>query len=418
MDNLAKQTKFHYGWVILVLVCIMPFVAFWAGVPIGLYTLPVSEDLGVTRGVYSYGGSWQNIVSMILATQFARINNKLDQRRTVILGGCCYSLGMLLFSFATNMIWVYIARSFIAAGYAFACYTCMALLINNWFAKKTGTFLGIAHMFGNVGSIIMSTVFATWIENAGWRNSMRFTAIGYAIPIILYILFLRSKPSDMGLKPLFFDENASVDTRTLQGEDFATGKKSGKFFGMLFLIFLVGLTTAPIITFTLAPHMADRGMTLAQQGLATSLVLVGTGMFQVPAGIVADKYGSRWVFIFIMALDVLGVVGLFMINASAPWIAYVTAILLGSGMVTMTSVQPIMATELFGLKNLKQFQSYNIFAQAAGAVLGPILLNGLYDALGSYSLIHTIYAFIFVFMAVLAVLITRKKNIFVFTNED
>ena len=233
MDNLAKQTKFHYGWVILVLVCIMPFVAFWAGVPIGLYTLPVSEELGVTRGVYSYGGSWQNIVSMILATQFARINNKLDQRRTVILGGCCYSLGMLLFSFATNMIWVYIARSFIAAGYAFACYTCMALLINNWFAKKTGTFLGIAHMFGNVGSIIMSTVFATWIENAGWRNSMRFTAIGYAIPIILYILFLRSKPSDMGLKPLFFDENASVDTRTLQGENFATGKKSGKFFGML-----------------------------------------------------------------------------------------------------------------------------------------------------------------------------------------
>lgn len=413
-----KTAKFHYGWIILGIVCLMPFVAFWAGVPIGLYTLPISETIGVTRGVYSYGGSWQNLVTMILATQFARVSSKLDIRRTVILGGTCFVIGYIIFSFVNNMAGIFVARVFIACGFAFACYTSMALLINNWFTTKMGTYLGIAHMWGNVGSITMSTVFATWIANNGWRNSMRFTAIGYAVALLIYIIFLRSRPSEMGLQPIGFSTEQKIDKRTLQGEDFATGRKSGKFYLMLLLIFLVGLTTAPIITFTLAPHMSDRGLSLAQQGIATSLVLVGTGLFQIPAGVVGDKFGSRWVFVFIMGLDILGVIGLFLINASQPWIAYVTAVLLGSGMVTMTAVQPIMAVELFGLKDLRQFQSYNIFAQAAGAILGPIVLNGLFDKLGSYSLVHTIYGFIFALMAVIACIITRKKNIFIFKDSE
>lgn len=418
--EIKKTSKLHYGWIAALAGTIMISIVFMVGAPIGLFAVPITTELGWSMGSYSLGFTLQDATAFVCAFLYPFVYRKLKLRGTITLGLVFLCTGAFAISAMNSIAVWYLGQICLGTAYGFACYTSVAMVFEKWFALKVGLFLGISHAVPNLCSIIMSPVFANWINDLGWRACMRNVFFIFAAASIIIVLLIRNKPEDMGLKPLFFDKlEQNLDGKLLNNEEskpeLTAGGRTLKesirtlpFWTSLFMIFLVGTLTYPLIN-SIATFLDFKGIDLATQGLVTSAVLLGTLSMQVPAGILCDKVGGRWAFSIIWAAEIVGVILLLQTTADSIVPAFAGSILIGMSMAMMTSPQPLLAGELFGKKNLEVFTSAYVFAMNAGSMCGYPLINYGYELLGSYDAVYMVFAGAMAVAIILTLISTRKK---------
>src|SRR4051812_25692941 len=76
-----------------------------------------------------------------------------------------------------------------------------ATVVNRWFAERRGLVLGVLTASTATGQLVFLPLLASVVQRLGWRPAVLLVAGAGALVIPLVALFLRERPSDVGLRP-------------------------------------------------------------------------------------------------------------------------------------------------------------------------------------------------------------------------
>lgn len=360
---------------------------------IGLFFDPISKELGLSRTsiAAAYGGA--TLFAALLLPQMGKLVDRHGPATmlsliALALGGFCIAI-----SFATG--WIYLAIGF--AGLRFLGQGSLMLNCANmtaqWFDRKRGLALGLMGL-GFPISIALHPPITQWlIDTVGWREAWIWLGLWTWVMLIPPILlFLYSRPSDIGLRP---DGDAAlaegVQAPPLTGFTRAQALRMREFYLIVGGSFSLSmLVTSLHVEYTgiLKSHGLD-----AQTAAAMFTVSGLTAAVLMPlVGRLLDLLPTKWMFFGGLWVQAASLVFATLVTDLSS--AVIFAVVFGlNNAVTMTYIG-YMWPRYFGRKHLGSIQGTGQMIVIFGASLGPLPLGFALDMWGEYDTMLRLLALI------------------------
>jgi sugar phosphate permease len=200
----APKPKFFYGWYI-VAVGFLSHVAcaFHMSSTLSVFLKPLTEDLGVSRGLFSLLRSGEILIGAALAPLVGPMVDRLGGRWLMVGGALAAGIGFVVMS-QVSAFWQFLALrwTLVTIGGVFMCHMVVSVTVSRWFVRKRGRAIAIASLGQGFSKVFIPVVTATLFVWVGWRFTWAiFGVITLIIVLIPELVFMRRSPEDMGLKP-------------------------------------------------------------------------------------------------------------------------------------------------------------------------------------------------------------------------
>ena len=397
------------GWMIL---AVASLIMFGTGPGqshlIGLFFDPISQELGLSRTSIAIAYGSATLVAALLLPQMGKLVDRHGPAN--MLSVIAFGLGAfaILISFATG--WIVLAIAF--AGLRFLGQGSLMLSCSNmtaqWFDKKRGFALGLMGL-GFPVSIALHPPITQWlIDTVGWREAWIWLGLWTWVMLIPPILlFLYSRPSDVGLRP---DGEANLDgaaAAPLVGYTKAQAIRMPAFY-----LLVMGAASMSMLVTSL--HVEYTGILkmhgLEAQTAATMFTISGisAAILMPIVGRLLDLLPTKWMYFAGLCVQAASLLSITMVDGLPS--AVVFAMIFGlNNAVTMTFIG-YMWPRYFGRKHLGSIQGTGQMIVIFGASLGPLPLGWALDTWGEYDTMLQILAVIPLAIAVLvAVLMPHPK---------
>lgn len=385
-----KAIKKNYHWVILAILFSEMIIYGGIGNAIGVFTVPISEDLGIGRGAYSLTSSAKALVGTLSTYVAFYVFRKFGYRRSVIfalgicaiscvLRGISNSFGMLMFSQALYGVAI---GSLDTQG--------AVKTVDNWFHAHKGLILGFVSMATGLGGSLMSIVLTGIMESYSWRVASFATGGFFALLIVLY-LFMKDKPEQMGLEPYGEQQKSKKKEVKHPGHENWHGRsvkelyRKPAFYLMAVCVFLV-VFCAKLSSSTVIPYFQDIGYSATEAALFNSVLMLCLAFAKLGCGELCDLIGAKKV--AIICVGCLAAGQFLMAMAQTAVIAYVSVLLLAVGLVMWTIMVPLLTRPLFGYAPSDALIAVFFTMVSLSGFLPEPLINYVYDAVGSYAPVY------------------------------
>ncbi|HAM14385.1 MAG TPA: hypothetical protein DCP91_00675 [Eggerthellaceae bacterium] len=392
----SQKSGFHYGYLI-VLACV--FICFGPCALVlscaGIFFRPLSADLGIDPGMASYYLTALFAGSFISLPFSGKLFQTKDARVCISVSGALVAAVFFVQSF-TMSLWFFIACGFVM-GLAIPTllYLAAPTLINRWFAKRAGFFIGIAMAFTGIGGVVFNPIGTYFITTVGWAFAYRvFAVIVLAMTLPFSLLVIRSYPADKGIEP--FGADAYTGSKT---ENAASSAQSGmraadafktKEFVLIFVwALLINICMyAYMVIATCVGGMQIEGVAdaLTFAGLAVSVAMVGQTLGKVVFGIVGDK-DPRICIVVGLAAGVVGLLCYQFVPASHASI-FVASFLVGLFASVTNVVLPIMTRSVFGTLEYSPIYARISMAASLGGIVMALIWGTLHTMMGNWSAMY------------------------------
>ena len=176
----------------------------------GIFYPYAALDLGCGTGVLSYFTPLACLSGLVFMPFAGRLLNSCDAR--ICLAASCGVAGLafLLLSMSTQL-WQYLACGVLMGfGTSVLIYLAPATLVNRWFAKNAGFYIGLIAAFTGIGGVVWAAAGGALIQEVGWQWTHRiFACITFAcIPVMF--LCVASRPKDKGILPYGANETGDI----------------------------------------------------------------------------------------------------------------------------------------------------------------------------------------------------------------
>lgn len=406
----ASGKKFFYGWWIVFGGFFLTFASM--GVALNCFSLfikPVSEALGFGRGDFSNTFTIGALAIMIGAPFIAKLYERYDARWLVGLSAVLMSGSYFSFAYSSTLVQFYVGSVFMGLGVAGTTLIAVSVLITNWFTTRRGLALGIALSASGLGTLIYSPLGDWFLSKYGWQNTFTFFAVSIAALTIPPALLMRSRPSDLGLRP--YGESSEAAGMVPANESGMTLLESMKTlaFWMLALMTLLSSLEVQGIQMHLIPYFQQVGhdssfAAWTYAGTMGALILTKTLVGQL-----IDRAGLLKSLILVFLANLVAILLLFYARNS--WIAVIAGLLFSVGLTIQTVVPPLMTAACVGLKHFGVvFGVINVF-MTVGAGLGMSISGYFFDAYKSYHPVYRLYLGMTVVAAIMGFLSLRSSRL-------
>lgn len=382
-DSVSKKKSFHYGYLIVASCCagVVP-VSFGVSCTGLLYT-SVAESMNVGVGLISYYASTLMLVSAIFLPFAGRLFNKVDARIITSFGCVAIGCGLIVCSFAQTPTIFFVGGGLVGLGVATQMYLMAPVLINRWFAKRSGFFIGFCSAFMGICTAIVSPIIGNVLLATNWHTTimgMGIVCMVISLPFTIFVV--RSRPSDKGLDPYGASAQEAAAAR---GETEMPGLTASEAFKtpafILFFLFVLVLGIG-MYTQAMNPNYIKQ-LPLSQEiptlfATAASALMVVQVIVKLTVGAVAEKHPLA----IGVAMLAIGCVG-FIVNVvgSTSAVAIIAAACcIGAYTAIINVLNPIITKKLFGLKDYSSIYSIVGVAISISGVLQAPVLGTLLDA--------------------------------------
>ena len=387
--------KFFYGWIIVL--CCTLLMAVGTGIfvnCVGIFVKPVCEDLGFERGTFTLYTTITSVLSMLVFGELYRKKPRRIRLYIAIGGltGCLVFFGYSL----SSKLWHFYTLS--------AIYGCVATtlagisvttLVNNWFVDKRGLATGLAFAGSGVSAAIMTPVLTTVVTDYGWRMGYRTMSLVSFIILIPAMLLIRLEPSDKGLLPYGVtphpseEDKRSIPVIEQTGLTRAQAVKTSSFYFQSIGIFCLSLAGMGISNHAIS-YFTDIGYSPLTASTAMSLVMTIMIGAKILLGAVFDKIGSVRSAILTGLCMIASTLSIRFAGAGA-FMPYVFSVCFGFGYSTLTVPYSYLIGQNFGTREFSSIYSLICTLGSLGGGIAATLTGMLYDRLGSYYPVWTIY---------------------------
>ena len=411
---MQQQKRFHYAFAVAAAYCLVIPAIYLFSNPFSLYMVPIVDDLGISRGMYSLHQTVHEIISAIAYFMYVRMQKKFGLRELATMGLLCAALSAICYSTAHSLPLLFIAGAFSALIWPLSSQVTAGSIVNNWFAKRSGTVISVIFGCGNIAGFFNAKIIAYWIENYGWRRSMFFTMIVMIVVAVIAYAVIRSEPKEKGIKAWGAPENDDIsnnkkeEDENLPGADFKASLKNIKLYSAYAWCFVTGIIVYPVQGI-FAAQLQDVGLNAADISNAVGIMSIGSLVLLVPLGQVIDRWGIRPATLACV-FSYLGTIALLLtVTPDMPFLATVAGILMGAAILLFT-ILPLFMKEVFGFREFAKFMSYSVIFRTIGNAIGSPMLNFVYDHTGSYKIVLILFAAISVTLIIFGNIATDKKH--------
>lgn len=413
-NNIAARSK-KRALSVFVGCCLMQMVglgsvlnsssAFFAVVP-GSVGLGMGE-FALWLTTYGIGAL---IALPIVGNLISKIGAKIVISAAVIVSAIC----VFLFSFATE-VWHFGAIGVVIglSGGMYFLYAC-PVLINAWFVKKRGLFLGVANAFSGIGGAIWPIVFTALFPIIGYQNVYTLNAVLILVLILPFSLTVfTTRPESVGLQPYGIEETGLEDQDShmapASGVPIAKAAKSIAFVCMLIacgLCAFYGGYNSYMQSFVVF-ELGDSFL-LFSATMMTALQL-GYIIATPVCGALVDKFGPKPVSVGLIILMIVAFLGFMFVRQ--PALLLVLAFVFGTNNTLVTISVPTYVRELFGSKDYEKILSYAMMAVGVVGAVGAMIIGSLFDATGTYStgfIVGSVVGVVIIIFMFLGALSSRK----------
>ena len=374
----TSSSRLNYKWVILIVCFLMEFLCLgFCSSNVGLYTVPITNALGIDRLAYSYWNSIRYAVQVFVALSFGSFINRFGIKKMVFCGLLSLIGATVLRATGTHLLHFYLAGALHGFGIVYVGSTMAGAIVRRWFHQDIGKYTGIVMSANGIGGAIAAQIISPIINNGeifGYRKAYLLSAvIALAISVFILIL-LREKPAG---SPVITNTQKKPRGALWVGMDYAVVKKKAYFFIAALLIFLTGISLQSIGSITIV-YMTDLGISpafIAATVTVSSLVLTCSKLL---IGTTYDKWGLRVALLTCQfsALSTFVLQGL-LTNSTWGLVLAMTATVCSSIALPLETVMiPLLTNDLFGSasynKVLGVFMAMNSLGLCLGSPMGEL----------------------------------------------
>jgi predicted MFS family arabinose efflux permease len=210
MGSFDKRDFIHYGWLICLAICVMQFgVGTLVNRIAGLFALPMSEALGVSRSAWTLWLTFYGVSSMVFSPIIGSLyNNQRIPVKVLMTGFVIIEIVcILLFAFCNNLWMAYLAGVLFGIS-EFGLRSCaMPIFANNWFSSKyRGTALGLMNCSSGIGGAFLPPIIEAIIRDSGVFYGYIACAVILAVLCLPWTVFVMvRKPADINRLPVGLD---------------------------------------------------------------------------------------------------------------------------------------------------------------------------------------------------------------------
>ena len=175
---------------------------------LSVFLKPLTEDLAVSRGLFSLLRSGEILIGAALAPFVGPLVDRFGGRWLMAGGALVAGLGLVLLS-QVGAFWQFLLLRWIlvTVGGVFMCHMVVSVTVARWFVRKRGRAIAIASLGQGLSKVCIPVVTATLFVWLGWRATWTiFGVVTLALVVIPALIFMRPSPEEMGLRPDGIDE--------------------------------------------------------------------------------------------------------------------------------------------------------------------------------------------------------------------
>lgn len=385
-----EKKQNYYPWFIVVTCCLLQ----GCGIGIyfncaGLFLAPVAKTLGCGIGSLAI---YMTLQAFGLALVMPIVGKWLPTKnvRVLISGSVVIcALMYVAMAFSTSLYHWYIFGTIMGFANAFVFFAPTPVILSQWFAKKTGTVIGIATAFSGVGGAIFAQIGNYVIIHQGWQMGYIVLAVISCVCILPFTMFiLRFKPADIGLKPYGLEDTPSAKGGaptggTAEGVAAADALKSAAFV----LAFLAAGFSS--LSGSFYQHIKGYSLTLSGDAATMgatfiSACMIGNIAGKLSIGAVNDKAGGKTAIGYGLTVIFISIL-LMLFGSNSVAMMMVGTFLYGFTLAMISVGMPLITKTIFGLKDFSKIYSYITMGTAIIGALGIPIIGFIYDSFREYS---------------------------------
>ena len=389
MKTVAQiKKKLDYKWVIVALSFLMVMICLgFCSSTKSLFIAPVTEALGIDRGLFSINDSMRFMSSAIINVFFGALVSRFGEKKLIFAGFVCLILSQLIYSFAINVFVFYIGGILLGLGLSWTTTTMVGAIVNKWCRESKGTIMGAVLAANGIGGAIAIQILSPVIEASafGYRNAYRLSALVLFVVCVFIMIFFRNSPSKMSNSPAEVQKKKSRG-REWVGIAYNNAVKMPYFYCAMVCIFLTGFVLQSVNGVS-AAHMRDAGLDPVFVSAVLSIHSLALAGFKFLTGVIYDRFGLRTTINIcsVTAVIVMGCLVMVADSFAGKIFAVIYGVFSSLALPLETIILPIYAGDLFGQKSFNKILGIFVSVNTAGYALGAPMINFVFDKFGSYN---------------------------------
>ena len=387
MDVKEMKNKSAYHWITIMVCCAL--AASSIGIctnSLGVFFVPVSTDIGVSRGIYAIHATIANIMNGLFCLVSIRLIRKCNFRTVVSIGILLTGVATMLMSVGNSVWFYYILAVVRGIGCSFFSSPAITYIINNWFEEKHGFAVGLTLCFSGLSGAVFSPMFSSLIALMGWRFTyvvMGIFVIALALPGTLFLLYLYPEKKDL----LPYGGMTSKISETPQKN---TVKDKVSYFSIpviIMVIFTFLLTSISGIAQHFPGYAESMGCAMTVGATMVSAAMIGNIVFKLLIGAMSDKIGSFNACKIMVSINIVSLILLNIINPSQNYavtlaIAFIYGTVYAVGGVGIS----LLTRDIFGAKKYASVFPYIYSFSCIGAASSLTIIGFLFDYFKTYNI--------------------------------
>lgn len=361
--------------VLIIAGCLVAAIGNGVRTSFGLFTLPMTADLGLTREGWGMAMAIQNLAWGIAQPFAGAYADRVGTGRTIAIGAAIYALGVFGMAFSpTASIMAITAGIVTGVGIAICSFSVvMAAFGRSVPAEKRSLIFGVATAASSFGQFAFAPVSQGFINAFGWQSALVY--LGMALLLIIPLSYaLRGRA-----------EAPAGETHMPFGQALRRAWSFGSYRLLVIGFFVCGFHIA-FINVHLPAYLVQCGLS-PEVGSWTIAVI---GLFNIigslSAGYLGGKVPKQILLASIYFLRTVAI-GLFLIIPVSEVSAY--AFGASMGLLWLSTVPPTagLVSTFFGPRYMGMLYGIAFLSHQVGSFVGIWLGGYVFDTTGSYSLV-------------------------------
>jgi len=384
--------RIHYAWVVAAVTFFALLGSAGFRATPGVLIVPLQNEFGWNRAVISLAVSINLILFGLTGPFAAALMDRFGIRAVTVGALITVATGAFLTT-VMNAPWQLYVLWGVVVGLGTGCMASVlaATVANRWFVSRRGLVVGALTAAGATGQLIFLPALGWLAQNSGWRYAAIAVSAAALAVVPIVALFLRNRPSDVGLRALGATEADTTPKST--GSPIANafrglrmGVRSRDFWLLGGSFFICGASTNGLIGTHLIPASMDHGM--AEVTAASLLAVIG--VFDVigtlASGYLTDRFDSRWLLFFYYGLRGLSLLLLPFVFGSPAFALILFIVFYGLDWVATVPPTVQLARKVFGAQNFAIVYGWIFAAHQLGAASIAFAAGAIRTFFGDYQL--------------------------------
>ncbi|MEO1225281.1 MAG: MFS transporter [Pseudomonadota bacterium] len=375
------EAKSSTGWGrngLFVLTCGAVAVAIAMGVRqgFGVFTQPVSMDLGTGREVFALAIALQNLVFGLVQPVVGAIADRYGSGRVMIVGALIYALGLVLASVSADPLGLNLTLGvLVGIGLSGTTYVTVLGAIGRAVPpERRSIAFGITTAIGSFGMFLFVPVSQGLIDWLDWRGALLALAI-IASCLVATAAGIRGKATGDSPNALT-SELPSLRVALAAASRYPSyWLLNAGFFVCGFHIVFVGIH--------LTPYLTDNGISLATAGWALAVIGLANIFGSYFFGHMGQYHSKRLLLALLYTLRA-AIMVIFLVLPLTPVTALTFGVLFGFVWLATVPLTSGLVAQMFGTRYLSTLYGIVFLSHQVGGFLGGWLGGYVYDLDGNY----------------------------------